>query len=142
MGLKSQLLGSIMSARMRSAAILALCSCPLVRTSLLSTLTNGASDASPVTPWLAQSIHSLNVLAFYTNFTYSVLLGWDGLSAKLPMPLRSVLLLSCRNCCGIAFFLKCTQKFICCCLILFELLVIFILDNCFLSVCKDKGGNL
>ena len=38
MGLKSQLLGSIMPARKRSVAMLALCGCPLVRTSLLSTL--------------------------------------------------------------------------------------------------------
>jgi len=40
MGLKSQLLGSIMSVRKlspRSIARLALCSCPLVRTSLLTT---------------------------------------------------------------------------------------------------------
>lgn len=41
MGLTSQLLGSIMSARKRSVAILALCSYPLARTSLLTTPSSG-----------------------------------------------------------------------------------------------------
>lgn len=42
-GLKSQPLGSIMPARKRSVAMLALCGCPLVRTSLLSTPSSGCS---------------------------------------------------------------------------------------------------
>ncbi len=46
MGLKSQPLGSIMPARKRSVAMLALCSCPLVRTSLLTTLSSGYSYAA------------------------------------------------------------------------------------------------
>lgn len=50
MGLKSQPLGSIMPARKRSVAMLALCGCPLVRTSLLSTPSSGCSDVALATP--------------------------------------------------------------------------------------------
>ena len=52
MGLKSQLLGSIMPARKRFVAMLALSICPLVRISLFSTPSSGDSDAAPATPWL------------------------------------------------------------------------------------------
>lgn len=41
MGLKSRPLGSIMPARKRSVAMFALCGCPLVRTPLLTTPSNG-----------------------------------------------------------------------------------------------------
>lgn len=89
MGLKSQLPGSIMPARERSVAILALCSCPLataptppwcharlgraspVKPALAgssATLSSGASYAGPATPWACERYTFLWIKLFYFSF--------------------------------------------------------------------------
>jgi hypothetical protein len=67
MGLKSQLLGSIMPARKRFVAMLALSICPLVRISLFSPPSSGDSDAAPAKPCKASA---------------AVMLAWLWLSRK------------------------------------------------------------
>lgn len=68
MGLKSQLLGSIMPARKRFVAMLALSICPLVRTRLrllLSTPSSGCSDAAPATPGIDVYIDRTILLCYF-----------------------------------------------------------------------------